>query len=339
MAKKEKDYKRLSGRKRTFFGYNTLYLGKDHVLGIHCRAFTEDYKRFYYKDIQTVITHKTSNHIFQNIFIILLLAFFLWMAYFLRQDGGVVFLVFAGLCLAGLIYNLWLGPTSVTHIQTAVQTERLRSLGRFRHARKAMNLIKELAEQAQGVISPEELGVKLAEMPQKPAPAASTAERAVKSESGNVHKFMFGLLILDGALTGFAFLANNLALSLSGTAVSLGLLAALVIALVKQQGSDLSNSTKKTSWAVTVYCGLNIIFGYAIFMIAAVKNPGVANNQWEMFKVASQISPADSTTLAAFYIFFAIAAVGLGLLGLLTFTGGKASTPAVDDSNPEASGL
>ncbi len=60
MAKKEKEYHKLPGTKKGFLiGKYTLWQGVDHLLHVYSRVGVEDYKRFYFNDIQAIITRKT----------------------------------------------------------------------------------------------------------------------------------------------------------------------------------------------------------------------------------------------------------------------------------------
>ena len=58
----EKEYIRLARGRRsniagfsTSGGYASLWQGKDHLLSIDSSGYTEEYKRFYYRDIQAII--------------------------------------------------------------------------------------------------------------------------------------------------------------------------------------------------------------------------------------------------------------------------------------------
>src|SRR5262245_40577067 len=54
MAAKEKEYQRLPGKGRRPWGRSELWLGRDHLLLVDSNRFAEDYKRFYYRDIQMI---------------------------------------------------------------------------------------------------------------------------------------------------------------------------------------------------------------------------------------------------------------------------------------------
>src|SRR5438270_7546384 len=71
MAKQEKEYRRLPGRGYRRQGswiaatrtISTLWMSKDHLLCIDSMGgYSEDYKRFYYRDIQAIIVRKTKKH-------------------------------------------------------------------------------------------------------------------------------------------------------------------------------------------------------------------------------------------------------------------------------------
>src|SRR5438552_5540465 len=155
MARKEKEYRRLRGRSRHLSGTSTLWLGPDHLLRVDSHRYAEDCKRFYYRDIQSMVLLPRTRR--QSILIacaavcvpLTLLALFL-------NGAWAVFLgCLAG--LAGLILAVnWLrGETCECRLQTAVQTEVLHSLTRLRTALKALRLLRLRVEAIQGQLDPE----------------------------------------------------------------------------------------------------------------------------------------------------------------------------------------
>src|SRR4029078_13353826 len=64
----EKEYKRLTrALPRAKFavvssGNSSLWLGKDHLLCIDTNGYTENYKRFYFRDIQAFVIRKTDRY-------------------------------------------------------------------------------------------------------------------------------------------------------------------------------------------------------------------------------------------------------------------------------------
>jgi hypothetical protein len=188
----QKQYQRLTRpRARAQFAvvYRTrsaLWLGGDHLLLVETNGFTENYKRFYFRDIQAITVQETHRGQVWN-FIrggILLLStfvmFFTWPSGApARWNGGE----FAGeialatvMVISGvfLLVGLVAGPTCKTYLRTAVQIEELASLCRVRQTRKVVDKIRPLMAAAQGEISGEEVSVRMQETMREQNPAESS---------------------------------------------------------------------------------------------------------------------------------------------------------------------
>ena len=140
----KKQYKRLCSGGHLFYKY-TLWLGQDHLLYISTGIFVEDYKRFYFKDIQTLTVHKTKSWKAWNIVLSCLGVLFIILTIAASDTIGTwIAGIIAGTLMAILALNLIHGPTCVTHIQTAVQKEKLYAMVRIRKALKIMDSIKPL---------------------------------------------------------------------------------------------------------------------------------------------------------------------------------------------------
>ncbi|MFC1857271.1 hypothetical protein ACFL9U_04495 [Thermodesulfobacteriota bacterium] len=150
-------YKRLSGKKKRFlgFGYDQLWLGSDHLLLLDSKYYEEDYKRFYFKDIQSLLVRKTDFGKIQNIFLGLIGGFFILIA--VATDGGasIFFWVMSGLFFFVLLINTLRGPTCETILQTAVQTEKLLPLDRINNAQKTIIFLRPLIKKFQGILEVE----------------------------------------------------------------------------------------------------------------------------------------------------------------------------------------
>ncbi len=57
-------------------GYSSLWLGKDHLLCIEVSGVAEEYKRFYYHDIQAIVVRQNSRRLVSNILTCIPLLFF-----------------------------------------------------------------------------------------------------------------------------------------------------------------------------------------------------------------------------------------------------------------------
>jgi len=168
----EVKYKRLTrARPRTRFsvvsaGNSSLWLGPDHLLCIDSTGFTENYKRFYFRDIQAVIIRRTDGYKYWGLAWGILTLFFAATAFVTSDSAGRIVLLsigaFFGLCL---LLNLALGPTTACYLQTAVQNEQLPSIVRLRKARKVLNLLRPLVVSAQGELAPQEIAARFSGMP------------------------------------------------------------------------------------------------------------------------------------------------------------------------------
>jgi hypothetical protein len=164
MATPERDYTRLPGSGQRRQGLITavrvrsrLWLGKDHLLSVDSQYYSEDYKRFYFRDIQEVIIRKTRSGTIGNV-VLGFLAGAGVLGFFATSGGPAVFwAIFAGFWLLFVLLNTAFGPTCVSHLRTAVQTEELPSLKRLRRAQKVVARLRPLIAQAQGEIPREEI--------------------------------------------------------------------------------------------------------------------------------------------------------------------------------------
>jgi hypothetical protein len=170
----EKEYQRLTpARSRTtFVSRSSLWLGKDHLLCIDSSGYTETYKRFYFRDIQTVIIVISKRRVVWNwvlgpltaIFLVLLLGSLPYTGSTGSNSnlGEIVFFAFLGFIFAlPLLINNILGPSCVCHLRTAVQIEELPPLNRLRRARKALNRLRPFMVAAQGGLPPEEISARM----------------------------------------------------------------------------------------------------------------------------------------------------------------------------------
>jgi hypothetical protein len=127
----------------------SLWLGEDHLLSIDSASYSEEYKRFYFRDIQAFFICPTSrraiwNGILTSLLIMHLLVFG-WLG------ASVTILTIVGVVLAiPLVINNLLGPACKVYLRTAVQVEELPSLGRDRRAHRVLERIRPLITAVQG---------------------------------------------------------------------------------------------------------------------------------------------------------------------------------------------
>ena len=144
-------------------GKYTLWQGKDHLLLIFSRFGAEDYKRFYFNDIQAITTRKTIVGRIQNIILSCFNLMSLISIFYFDGGWSIFYAFVSGTMLVFLLINFVKGPTCDTKLLTAVQTENLPSLYRLKTACRVMDRLQACIQSTQGVLKPEGLY----EMPQR----------------------------------------------------------------------------------------------------------------------------------------------------------------------------
>jgi hypothetical protein len=159
----DKEYQRLPGegtKKRIFFGFTRLYLGKDHLLCVYNSAYTEDYRRFYFKDIQSIVIGINSTRERLSVRFAGAALFLLLFAFWRGGYWSVFFMILACLFLLNALINWRRGPTCTCRLSTAASQEELPSLGRLQNAMKVIEVLKPLISECQGTLSHEDIRMK-----------------------------------------------------------------------------------------------------------------------------------------------------------------------------------
>ena len=322
MAQDKSEYHKLPGSKKGFLiGKYTLWQGSDHLLQIFSRVGVEEYKRFYFNDIQAVITRKTAVGTIQNMVIGFLVLIFTLPAIFFDEGWSLFYAVVAAAMLLLLVVGLIRGPTCKTILMTAVQTEKLHTLHRLKTTSKVMDRLRVHIHQTQGTLNREALN----KLPARPPNSQNTSRQILSrsskvtahhNENGRAHLGLFILLLLDGAIVSLGFFFTHVSLTIIGSITILCMGIFVIVALVKQQNSNIGGSLKAITWASLGFICINFVAGYIVSIVFAMQNPGVVYNQWEMFKSMSLLSPWESPLKLSFDIFTICGAVFLGIPGL-----------------------
>jgi hypothetical protein len=168
MAEKAHPYKKLPGRgMRSSFGFIgvtrcSLWLGEDHLLAVDATIGSEEYRRFYFRDIEAFIIRRTAKRQIVN-WVLTALALLTAGPFLLawssdRSAGPLVGAIGCALFwLLFILINTLRGATCQTHIRTAAQVEELPSLNRVPVARKTLARMQPQIISAQGHATPEEL--------------------------------------------------------------------------------------------------------------------------------------------------------------------------------------
>ncbi len=153
-------YKKLPGKalvRGIFLGYHTLWLGNNHLLSVNNHGFAEDYKRFYFRDIQAISIQRTNQGKLWNSIWTILAGLSVLAVLGTEGYDGLPWLIISVICVVFLVINLARGPTCKCDIITAVQRETLPSLSRLRTANKVTRTLKRMIKKTQGEVNFEEV--------------------------------------------------------------------------------------------------------------------------------------------------------------------------------------
>ena len=157
----------------------TLWLGAHHLLQVQSGVLREGYRRFAYRDIQSIGVRRTARGLVYNLILGATAAFFGLIAVGISASsassvGGIVTTGGLGaLCLALVVVNVLRGSTVRGDLRTAVGLYPLPSLSRMPPARRALELIAQRVEAAQGPLSAEALAERVARLSPPPPPAGA----------------------------------------------------------------------------------------------------------------------------------------------------------------------
>ncbi len=321
MAQNKKRYRKLA-KKGGLFAYYSIWQGADHLITAETTMASEEYRRFYYGDIQAIVIRKTAWH---HVFSLLSgLPAVLFMILGLWGDG----LAYAWLALAVwtgamLGINLWRGPTCVCHVRTAVQNERVRALVRLRRVHRVLDQITPLIAQAQGHLptGPSPAGATVSPAPQRgheDPPAARAREAASTPVSPRLHQALFGGYVIQALLAGIGFNVNGLIFGLLESLFVIGVMILTFVALARQAASDISPAAKHFTWAGLGFVCLQIASGYIMGFWSFTRHPELIGDQWALFKHLVMLSPHDHPMLMGLQLFTLVAALILGAGGLVS---------------------
>ena len=144
-------YKRLPGSGCGFGTHVTLWQASDHMLMVRASSVGERYRRFFFRDIQAFFLRPSRRSLWNRIVFGVLVLFSGGGA--AATDGAVSALLCSIAVILAVAFgaDLVRGQTCNCYVKTAVQTERLVSLGRIRKAELVLERLYPLVREAQGV--------------------------------------------------------------------------------------------------------------------------------------------------------------------------------------------
>lgn len=140
-------YTRLPGRSMGLASRGSIWLGPDHLLVVHETMMGEDYRRFFFRDLKSIVIRATPRRARTAVVLGALTLLNLLPLFALdaptASRRGMAWLALGAVLWAGLgLANLLRGPTCETRLRTAVQDEVVPALGRRRAARRVAALLR-----------------------------------------------------------------------------------------------------------------------------------------------------------------------------------------------------
>lgn len=172
------EYRKLPGSRRGFLQTSSVWAGPGYLLLVRGSRFREEYKRFYYRDVQAIAVARAPRFHFstRSAFIAAVLVALYLLAVVKGYNGPVSYALtgfgLVALALAAAWIYLSAAQSCVCRIYTAVSGDELRSVYRMWTARRFLAKVEPLISQAQGAI--------------EGAWAAAAEERAVGPALGTV---------------------------------------------------------------------------------------------------------------------------------------------------------
>ena len=334
-------YRKLARNKRGIGKWNSLWLGEDHLLAVESTGYSEEYTRYYLKDIQAVVSRRTMAGKVWNALFGILAVLSLGAVLGGNLKGVPPVTVGAGICaglfLVFLLWNVFRGPTCRCHLLTPVGKEELRPLDRVKDVKRALDRISPLIGPLQGEISREEItelvgmakGAPPAAFPvaQPAAFAAQEAKNSALQYRGGVHRAAFLVLLADSVLSALQLLHNSKALVSLSTFVSLAFLILGIVALVKQKDYLVTPLAKLMTWLGVATLVTGSIVSYFFLIVFNIEKLQVNKDhvltQNDLLDLYAAIQPAEHPSFGYFITFYAAVTAGIAVIGLIALGAGR----------------
>jgi len=154
VAETRQIYRKLPGRRRGFIFSASLWTGADHILSVRSARFQEQYKRFYFRDIQAIVVTRVPRFVISPpvaAAAVVLLTAVLIVRVWTPPLADWLWLVLAAFAAVWIYISAAQGCTC--RLYTAVSREDLPSIYRMWTARKALAELEQRISQVQGVFT------------------------------------------------------------------------------------------------------------------------------------------------------------------------------------------
>ncbi|MCF6312002.1 MAG: hypothetical protein L3J39_06085 [Verrucomicrobiales bacterium] len=323
MKKQFGEYQRLA---KGIFGCSSLWRGEDHLLYVRGSGFlipfNEEYLRFRYKDIQSLVIVGTSGQWVSAILYGIGTLLFGLLSYLMlssREADDVALLVMALVfpvpatmaLLLLWVRTLMLGKRCVVEVQTSLKKERLRMLTRLPLARRVLQSVEGLIQASQEDLLEDGVDLSVAER----AGGGKKALQGFVLPGSALPTFvlasvMGGLMLLQLHLQGGVSVVMAWATQFMGL-VLVPILLFAIAASVRRLTAD---GIRFSLWALLVSLITAGIGGFVFLINAAMIDPSVTVSPVVYIGAFSGVNRVDQL---GFYLFFLVVALSFFIFGAL----------------------
>jgi hypothetical protein len=244
-----------------------LWLGPDHILMVSSKVLSQEYRRFYFADVEALIVAEVESAARFYGAVLSVIAVVLTLG--LAIAGNTITAVFCGLIAIGLGIFTFTRPAVRCSIKTRVSREFLPSFRRLETARRVMDMLQTEIEKVQGAIPAESLAA-------HPHLEGPTIPPPLRPYKGSMHYATFAAMFAVVLLTPLRLNFSSVVFANGLAGMHIGMVALAIIAAVKQHGTAISRVARTViaitlAWAAASFVTEQVIVASSIQ--AAFRNP------------------------------------------------------------------
>lgn len=239
-----------------------MWLGSDHLLLVKSAWFREEYKRFYFRDIQAIVVAPCARfHVSMPILIFALLWLLPGLGMAFWPAGVAVVWGIGTLAMAATWVSISLASSCRCRLYTAVSKDDLPSLYRTWTARKFLNKVKPWIDRAQGTMDPNWMQAEASHSgPTVDLPASAELPSRVADIAVRRHTLASDLFVLSlfvAALVDSTTIHSRSSLWFRiNTGLTLALLVGAIAVLIQYHRGALLQAIQKIAIAALVLMGV-----------------------------------------------------------------------------------
>ncbi|HPG29835.1 MAG TPA: hypothetical protein PKY81_05110 [bacterium] len=316
------------------FGSSSLFKAEDHLLYVEKYSYTENYKRFYYSDIQLVYMVPSLNFIYTS-----LIYLTIGIIFFLLLKNIPFGWTFPAFFFTLSIISFFVCGNSKFYIKTAAQKTRIKCVKRKKSILRILNIIRPLILESQknikisnlnetfekplsntGIIDSSTVADNNDYKTNAEKKAIPKIERAlIKNFNASLYLIFLSVLALTGVLS-FAYIClpnYGIYLTISiTTGLCLGLLL-LIFVLINLRKSGVSGGPVVHIFVSLAYIFIEFFFAYILFIIMNIRFPENSTDYFFLISKIFKLNPVKDFFMYPVAAFTGIAAILLAATGLI----------------------